>query len=183
MKELAEICRGMARTNKVVFAGMKRKRSGNVKRPAVVDLRRLGGAVSPYLNQEVRGFRDELPWANAWSKDCERLIVQLFVDGYLDGFLYTTTYKKFRNQYLYMKLGPLARRLMICPSRDDVQSLQITQRYVVDAGRKRVRQRITEVPMSTGTSEESSDGTLGEEETEAEAMVVAMVIEGGDEDM
>ena len=65
MKELAEICRGMARTNKVVFAGMKRKRSGNVKRPAVVDLRRLGGAVSPYLSQEVRGFRDELPWAKA----------------------------------------------------------------------------------------------------------------------
>ncbi|KAI4524794.1 ATP-dependent DNA helicase [Schizophyllum commune Loenen D] len=167
LKELAEICRGMARTNKVAFAGMKRKRSGNVKRPAVVDLRRLGGAVSPYLNQE----------------DCERLIEQLFVDGYLDGFLYTTTYKKFRNQYLYMKLGPLARRFMICPSRDDVQSLQITQRYVVDAGRRRVRQRITEVPMSTGTSEESPDRTLGEEETEDEATVVAMVIEGGDEEM
>ncbi|KAL1662118.1 hypothetical protein GGF50DRAFT_128984 [Schizophyllum commune] len=167
LKELAEICRGMARTDKVVFAGMKRKRSGSVKRPAVVDLRRLGGAVSPYLSQD----------------DCERLIVQLFIDGYLDGFLYTTTYKKFRNQYLYMKLGPLARRLMICPSRDDVQSLQITQRYVVDAGRRRVRQRITEVPVSTGTSEDSSDVRLDADETEEEATVVAMVIEDEDEDI
>uniref|UniRef100_D8QDY5 DNA 3'-5' helicase n=1 Tax=Schizophyllum commune (strain H4-8 / FGSC 9210) TaxID=578458 RepID=D8QDY5_SCHCM len=167
IKGLAELSRGMVRTNKVALVGMKRKRSGTDERLAIVDLRALGGAVSPCLNQE----------------DCERLIVQLFVDGYLDGFLYTTTFKKIRNQYLYMKLGPLAERLMVRSSREDLTDIQIMQRYVVDAGRRRVRQRTTEVPISTGTAEESFDEVVSQDETEDEAIVMAMVIEDEDEDV
>ncbi|KAL1758497.1 P-loop containing nucleoside triphosphate hydrolase protein [Schizophyllum commune] len=158
VKDLAAISRGMFRPDKVVLAGMKRKRGAGTKNPAVIDLKTIG-TVSSDLNQE----------------DCERLIIQLFVAGYLDGFLHTHTIrdKNIKAQHMYMNLGSLASRLMACPSREDLHGVQITQRYVPNMGGKRARQRTTEACAFGGSSsvrpdEDETDDVSDDEDDERE---------------